>query len=41
MAAAERIGAISRSALLWAAQAGFEIWSGGQGLSVTRFSVSR
>jgi len=41
MAAAERIGAISRSALLWAAQAGFEIWSGGKGLSVTRFSVSR
>jgi hypothetical protein len=40
MAAAERIGAVSSSALLWAAQAGFEIWSGGQGLAITRFAVT-
>src|SRR6266516_384229 len=38
MTAAERIGAISPSARLWAVQAGFEIWSGGRGLAVTRFS---
>lgn len=40
MAAAQRIGAVSPSALLWAAQAGFEIWSGGQGLAITRFSIT-
>ena len=41
MAAAQRIGAVSPSALLWAIQGGFEIWSGGQGLAITRFSVTR
>jgi hypothetical protein len=41
MTVAERFGAVSPSALLWAVQAGFEIWSGGKGLAVTRFSVSR
>jgi Glycosyl hydrolase family 12 len=41
MAAARKLGAVSPTALLWAAQAGFEIWSGGKGLAVTNFSVSR
>lgn len=41
MAAAERIGAVSPSSLLWAVQAGFEIWSGGTGLAITNFSVTR
>jgi hypothetical protein len=40
MAAAARIGDASPSALLWAIQGGFEIWSGGQGLAITRFSVT-
>jgi cellulose 1,4-beta-cellobiosidase len=41
MAAAERVGAVTASARLWAVQAGFEIWSGGQGLRITRFSVTK
>jgi hypothetical protein len=41
MAAAQRAGAVSSSALLWAVHAGFEIWSGGQGLAVTRFSITK
>jgi hypothetical protein len=41
MAAAERVGAVTASARLWAVQAGFEIWSGGQGLAITRFSVTK
>jgi Glycosyl hydrolase family 12 len=40
MAAAKRLGGVNLSSLLWSAQAGFEIWSGGQGLQVTSFSVS-
>ena len=41
MARAKRIGMINSSALMWAVQAGFEIWSGGQGLAVTRFSITK
>src|SRR5579859_4615758 len=41
MAAAERAGQVKPSALLWAVQAGFEIWSGGSGLAVTRLSITR
>jgi hypothetical protein len=41
MAAARKLGAVSPTALLWAVQAGFEIWSGGKGLAVTNFSVTR
>jgi Glycosyl hydrolase family 12 len=41
MAAARKLGAVSPTALLWAVQAGFEIWSGGKGLAVTNFSVSQ
>jgi hypothetical protein len=41
MAASERYGAVYSSELLWSTQAGFEIWSGGKGLAVTRFSVTR
>ena len=41
MAVAERFGAVRASALLWCAQAGFEIWSGGRGLAITRFSITR
>ena len=41
MAEAERLGAVSASSLLWSVQAGFEIWSGGAGLAVTRFSVTQ
>ncbi len=41
MAVAERFGAVSSSSLLWSVQAGFEIWSGGKGLAITRFSVTR
>lgn len=41
MARAKQIGAVSPSSLLWAVQAGFEIWSGGQGLAITRFSITR
>jgi cellulose 1,4-beta-cellobiosidase len=41
MAVAERYGAVSRYSRLWSVQAGFEIWSGGQGLAVSRFSVTR
>ena len=41
MAEAERLGAVSVSSLLWSVQAGFEIWSGGKGLAITRFSVSQ
>jgi hypothetical protein len=40
MAAAKRYGAVRSSQLLWSAQAGFEIWSGGRGLGVTSFSVT-
>jgi hypothetical protein len=40
MAAAVRYGAVRASSLLWCVQAGFEIWSGGRGLAITRFSVS-
>jgi hypothetical protein len=40
MAAAERFGAVRKSWLLWSIQAGFEIWSGGKGLAITKFSVS-
>jgi hypothetical protein len=40
MARAKQLGDIDSSALMWAVQAGFEIWSGGQGLGVTRFSES-
>lgn len=40
MAAAERFGAVRKSWLLWAVQAGFEIWSGGKGLAITKFSVT-
>ena len=41
MAVAERIGVVSPDSLLWAVQAGFEIWSGGRGLAVTRFSINK
>jgi hypothetical protein len=41
MARAKKIGAVSPSSLLWAVQAGFEIWSGGKGLAITRFSVTK
>ncbi len=41
MAVAERLGYVSPSSLLWCTQAGFEIWSGGRGLAISRFSVSR
>lgn len=40
MAVAKRYGAVSTSSLLWSTQAGFEIWSGGQGLGITSFSVT-
>jgi len=40
MARALQIGAVSSPSLLWAVQAGFEIWSGGAGLAITRFSVT-
>jgi hypothetical protein len=40
MAIAEQHGSVSPSSLLWASQAGFEIWSGGVGLAITRFSVT-
>jgi Glycosyl hydrolase family 12 len=40
MARAKQLGDIDSSALMWAVQAGFEIWSGGQGLAVTRFSAT-
>ena len=40
MAAAKRLGAVRSSWLLWAVQAGFEIWSGGKGLAITKFSVT-
>jgi hypothetical protein len=40
MTEAERFGGVSPSALLWSAQAGFEIWSGGTGLAITRFSIT-
>jgi hypothetical protein len=41
MAAAERFGVVRKSWLLWSVQAGFEIWSGGKGLAITNFSVTR
>ncbi len=41
MAEAERLGAVRASWLLWSVQAGFEIWSGGRGLGVSRFSVTQ
>ena len=41
IAVVERLGGVRPSALLWCAQAGFEIWSGGKGLAITRFSVTR
>jgi Glycosyl hydrolase family 12 len=41
MAVAERRGYLSASAFLWCAQAGFEIFSGGKGLAITRFSIIR
>ncbi len=41
MAVAERLGAVRASSLLWCAQAGFEIWSGGKGLAITKFSITR
>jgi Glycosyl hydrolase family 12 len=41
MAAAERLGAVQKSWLLWCVQAGFEIWSGGKGLAITKFSVTQ
>jgi Glycosyl hydrolase family 12 len=41
MAEAERLGAVSASSLLWSVQAGFEIWSGGAGLAVTKFSLTQ
>ncbi len=41
MAVAERRGAVRAYYRLWCAQAGFEIWSGGRGLAITRFSVTR
>ena len=40
MAVARRIGDVRASSFLWCAQAGFEIWSGGRGLAITRFSVT-
>jgi len=40
-AAAEKRGALRSWARLWCAQAGFEIWSGGKGLAVTWFSITR
>lgn len=40
MARAKQLGAIDSSALMWAVQAGFEIWSGGQGLAITKFSMT-
>jgi len=38
--AARRARAVTASSMLWSVQAGFEIWSGGQGLAVTHFSTS-
>lgn len=40
MAVAERSGVVRASWLLWCVQAGFEIWSGGKGLAITRFSTT-
>jgi len=40
MARAIPLGVVSPNDLLWAVQAGFEIWSGGAGLAVTSFSTS-
>jgi len=41
MAVAERLGDLRGYYRLWCAQAGFEIWSGGRGLAITRFSITR
>jgi Glycosyl hydrolase family 12 len=41
MAVAERLGDLNASAFLWCVQAGFEIFSGGKGLAITRFSISK
>jgi hypothetical protein len=40
ISAAERYGAVKSSEVLWSTQAGFEIWSGGKGLEITKFSVT-
>lgn len=40
-AAAEQRGALSPSSRLWCVQAGFEIWSGGKGLAIKSFAVTR
>jgi hypothetical protein len=41
MAVAEQRGALRASWLLWCVQAGFEIWSGGKGLAISKFSVTQ
>jgi hypothetical protein len=41
MTVAERVGAVRKSWLLWCVQAGFEIWSGGKGLAITKFSTTK
>jgi hypothetical protein len=41
MAIAQRLGVLDSSELLWSVQAGFEIWSGGRGLTVTSFSATQ
>jgi hypothetical protein len=40
MTVAIRWGDLRASYRLWCAQAGFEIWSGGRGLAITKFSVT-
>jgi Glycosyl hydrolase family 12 len=41
MRVAQRLGVLIPSQLLWSVQAGFEIWSGGRGLTVTRFTATQ
>ena len=41
MAVAEQRGELRASWLLWCVQAGFEIWSGGKGLAISKFSITQ
>src|ERR1019366_3966127 len=41
MAGAEQRGELRASWLLYCVQAGFEIWSGGKGLAISKFSITQ
>jgi len=41
MTVAQRLGVLNASQFLWSVQAGFEIWSGGRGLAITRFTATQ